>query len=167
MSEQITTREELDALPDRSVVLDSDGDAWAKEGDAWVFGINRWDAALLLGSAPLAVLHIPGRPHEPQRVRPSREDVAEVIFTAVAELSEQSASPWSDARAMRAGADGVLALLDAQPTVAEVQAQALREAATVARLDRIGGLSWIARAVEAWLNVRADTIAASGREVER
>lgn len=27
MSEQVTTREELDALPDRSVVLDSDGDA--------------------------------------------------------------------------------------------------------------------------------------------
>ena len=58
MSEQVTTREELDALPDRSVVLDSDGDAWAKEGDIWVLGINRWDAALLLGSAPLAVLHI-------------------------------------------------------------------------------------------------------------
>lgn len=79
MSEQVTTREELDALPDRSVVLDSDGDAWAKEGDIWVLGINRWDAALLLGSAPLAVLHIPGQPHAPQRVQPSRASIARAL----------------------------------------------------------------------------------------
>ncbi len=81
MSEQVTTREELDALPDRSVVLDSDGDAWAKEREIWVFGINRWDAALLLGSAPLVVLHIPGRTHAPQRVQPSREAIRDALAT--------------------------------------------------------------------------------------
>ena len=88
MSEQVTTRDELDALPDRSVVLDSDGDAWAKEGDTWVFGINRWDAALLLGSAPLVVLHVSGRPHALQRVQPSQEDVAHEIRSALIAYNE-------------------------------------------------------------------------------
>lgn len=122
MSEQVTTREELDALPDRSVVLDSDGDAWAKEGDIWVLGINRWDAALLLGSAPLAVLHIPGRPHAPQRVQPSREAIKEAIRSGW----------WPDDR-KRLGfsynkvTQAVLAVLASQPTVAEVRAQAWDE----------------------------------------
>ena len=63
-------------------------------------------------------------------------------------------------------ADAFLALFAGQPTVAEVRAQTLREAAAVARLDRVGGLTWIARAVEAWLNARADHIAAAAREAE-
>lgn len=131
MSEQVTTREELDELPDRSVVLDSDGDAWAKEGDIWVFGINRWDAALLLGSAPLAVLHIPGRPHAPQRVQPSREAIKEAIRSGW----------WPDDRkrlsfSYNKVTQAVLAVLAFQPTVAEVRERAADEIAATAKVIR-------------------------------
>lgn len=152
MSEQVTTREELDALPDRSVVLDSDGDAWAKEGDIWVLGINRWDAALLLGSAPLAVLHIPGQPHAPQRVQPSRASIARALHYQDCRCPRFDEPDHVDYVHM---ADAVLTLLASQPTVAEVRAQALRDAATA-------WSDWDAlQAPELWLRERAD------REVNR
>lgn len=152
MSEQVTTREELDALPDRSVVLDSDGDAWAKEGDIWVLGINRWDAALLLGSAPLAVLHIPGQPHAPQRVQPSRASIARALHYQDCRCPRFDKPEHVDYVYM---ADAVLTLLASQPTVAEVRAQALRDAATA-------WSDWDAlQAPELWLRERAD------REVNR
>ena len=170
---RIATREELDALPDRSAVLDSDGDVWVKEsrpgdqGDVWVFGVNRWTSALLLGSAPLTVIHDPrsGLDVEPQRVHPSREAIRDVLATVWDdhEAAHLIAGPREHCATF---AHAVVELLAGQPAVAEVRAQTLREAAAVARLDRVGGLSWIARAVEAWLNARAGHIAAADREAE-
>ena len=135
MSEQVTTREELDALPDRSVVLDSDGDAWAKEGDIWVLGINRWDAALLLGSAPLAVLHIPGQPHEPQRVQPHRDALALTIARSKGHAGVVTVKDYRCA-------DAALALFAAQPTAdpttAEIRARAWDEGVRTALNHAIG-----------------------------
>ena len=128
MNTQITTREDLDALPDRSVVLDSDGDAWAKEGDAWVLGINRWDAALLLGSAPLAVLHIPGQPHEPQRVQPHRDALALTIARSKGHAGVVTVKDYRCA-------DAILGLFATQPTVTEVRAQAWDEGYSAGRDD--------------------------------
>ena len=110
---------------------------------------------------------IPGQNSEqPQRVQPSREDLAQVHHEAGnGEGSWSRCSQRVRERAL-SRADAVLALLAAQPTVAEVREHELREAAAVARLDRVGGLTWIARAVEAWLNARADHIAAAGHEAE-
>lgn len=98
---------------------------------------------------------------EPQRVQPIREELARAIDPSawVSEFGPNKAASLERA-------DTVLTLLDGRPTVAEVREHELREAAAVARLDRVGGLSWIGRAVEAWLNARADRIAAAGHEAE-
>lgn len=98
---------------------------------------------------------------DPSRVQPSREELARAIDPSawVSEFGPNKAASLERA-------DTVLTLLDGRPTVAEVREHELREAAAVARLDRVGGLTWIARAVEAWLNARAGHIAAAGHEAE-
>ena len=195
MNAQITTREELDALPEDSVIASIPGDekarldagvaVWCKFNERW-FGSDCTSADevdYIIGEGSLFILY---RPDEPQRVQPSRKDIERTI--GLHRVSDPSGGCWTEAwcdctcgqriavpggtrdeAARRGGqhlAEAVLSLFASQHTVAEVRVETLREAAAVARLDRAGGLSWIARAVEAWLNARADRIAAAGRESE-
>lgn len=136
--------------------------AWAARGE----GRECWEAE---AEAVLALLA--DQPaiteSDPQRVQPSREELARAIFER--RDDPYDLDEWEDCGDQELWlcyADAVLALLAAQPTVAEVRVETLREAAAVARLDRVGGLAWIARAVEAWLNARAAHIAAADREAE-
>lgn len=130
----ITTAAELDALPIGSVVLDSTRDAWLRDDKAWVCVGASFDAGYIVKHyAPLTVLYRPDAEPEPQRVQPSREDVADAIL---AKHYEPALLVYSPARFhWLAVADAVLALFAAQPTVAEVRAEALREAAD--ELDRL------------------------------
>lgn len=65
MSNRITTVEELDALPEGSIVLDREGDAWRKSGRWWLVGARDpdWDqaASVVAKYAPLRPIHVPGR----------------------------------------------------------------------------------------------------------
>lgn len=60
----ITTVEELDALPERSVVLDRDGDAWqySLRWQCTVGTARRRPGELVASYGPLIVLHIPTPP---------------------------------------------------------------------------------------------------------
>lgn len=111
MSEQITTAAERQALPPGTVVLSSGGTIACRhvDLDGVLFGMDvsfPWDRLQL----PLTVLY---RPDQPQRVQPSREEIAEAIT-----------GPWFNSRtySLEVVAMNVEAMFGSQPTVAEVRA---------------------------------------------
>lgn len=139
MAEQITSAAELDALPDDSIarfpIRISGGPrevAAIKRGGKWYLtGVftadgHGYKASELLEDAtgPLTVLY---RPDEPQRVQPSREDVARALF-AHRHPNEFWGSGGSEGRRewYAAEADAVLALLPGR-SEAEVKADAWDE----------------------------------------
>lgn len=140
MNDQITTAAELDSLPMGSVVRcdDAEGiglnvcerhrEGWQYVGSALHFS----SAQVASDELEFTVLY---RPDQPQRVQPSREDVARRILDKTVgvvdcELHERLMTPMWD-RATSA-ADAVLALFAQQPTVAEVKAEAWDQAITAA-----------------------------------
>ena len=58
---QVTTIEELETLPRKSVILDVDGDVWERAGGRWrgTEG-GRFASSLLVEFAPFTVLHVGG-----------------------------------------------------------------------------------------------------------
>ena len=57
----ITTAEELEALPERSVVLDRDGDAFQRRGGLWCsYETSRLGSRKLAKFRPITVLWTPG-----------------------------------------------------------------------------------------------------------
>lgn len=58
----VTTVEELDALPDHSVISDNDDDIWQKRGGEWCsYETSRCTSPRLLKYHPLTVLHEGGK----------------------------------------------------------------------------------------------------------
>ena len=138
MAETITTAAELDALPPLSVVQsrDASGTTVAEKNNRGLWRVVGIDfpfaaaSAELLINAPFTVLY---RPDQPQPVKLIREDVmgaasveceCGAILFGPASLTE---FPADEAFRLHL-ADAVLALLPGR-TVAEVKAEALREAA--------------------------------------
>lgn len=123
MNEQITSAAELDALPARTLAenantlirkaLDGTWQTLGAGGSFW------WDSGHVAAQPPWTVLY---RPDQPQRVQPSREDVAEAILAHFHAPDSLHGTWWLQPRA---AADAVLALFAQQPTVAEVKAEAL------------------------------------------
>ena len=123
---EIRTAAERAALPAGTVVLSSGGTIACRhvDLDGVLFGIAAsfpWDRLQL----PLTVLY---RPDQPQRVQPTREDVARALFEW--DIAPEHPLPhplWDDPHSARlrelwlSAADTVLALFDAQPTEAEVR----------------------------------------------
>ncbi len=188
MNEQITSAAELDALPVGSVVMEgASGEPfeWVVPGvqvmpgvfhrfpDGWYVVSGNGQRDPLFGLGFLTVLY---RPDQPQRVQPSREDVADTLIQArssgmchfgkVCDLCDCGLEGHTDDEARRADArtlieaDAVLALFAQQPTVAEVKAEALREAA-----DDYGINLTVATGpqIRAWLRARADRIEREAR----
>lgn len=61
---EIRTVAELDALPEKSVVIDKDDDAWQKKSGEWYHpGESNWESERLLGIGPLTLAHRPSLPH--------------------------------------------------------------------------------------------------------
>ncbi len=130
----ITAAAELDLLPVGSVILDAEGCAWQKWDDTercddggdrlpvvwastaytddWTSEELATKTMGLMGRpvGPFRLTYRPDAESEPQRVQPSRDDVARVLF----DLSGTCATYGEQA-------DAILALCAAQPTVAEVQ----------------------------------------------
>ena len=91
-------------------------------------------------------------PDQPQRVQPSREDVARGIEAYLKRATIPAALPWQEPTGVTPLnlADAVLALFAQQPTVAEVKAEALREYAGALGLalagadpDDFTGYEWV------------------------
>lgn len=147
MNEQINSAAELDALPVGSVVarLHNDGHG----NSVYTLTDEGWRAAtepMRPGVGPvfdqdderMADLTVLYRPDQPQRVQPSREDVARLLAhqntdwthgylgadPATGETHDHGprCSNWQP---YAEDADAVLALFSEQPTVAEVKAEAL------------------------------------------
>lgn len=148
----ITTAAELAALPVGSIVARFYGEGTVPS----VYVRNRpgilsdWLASTepidprVGGGEPLTVLY---RPDTPQRAAPSVEEVAQTIRHLV-DLR------WTYQPDCESAARAVLALFDAVPTVAEIKARALREAA-----EELGN-SWSAHRKfwADWLRQRAERV---------
>ena len=128
MNEQITSAAELDALPVGWAGIGVDGNIWQRvdarvEWQSLTGGGYTYASDFIRECAPLATIH---RPDQPQRVQPSREDVAETLFLHQYPDSggwdgpgwEIRRRPWLEMAA------AVLALFAQQPTVAEVARKA-------------------------------------------
>jgi hypothetical protein len=162
MNEQITSAAELDALPVGSViraeekhgttVAEKNGHRlWEVVGLPLVLSVALKSEHLAVNS-PFTVLY---RPDQPQRVQPSREDVADGLIQArssgmcrfgkVCDLCDCGLEGHTDDEARRADsrtlieADAVLALFAQQPTVAEVKAEAWDEGWIAASAYRAAG----------------------------
>ena len=127
----ITTAEELDALPRMSIIIDGDGDAYQKFDEGWraTYSANE---SLTPADLPerLTLVHRPGQPTKPAQVLPSREQIAHRIT--------ESHPTWRYVGPIQAAmADAILALFADQPTVAEVKAEALREAGVAAGVKAV------------------------------
>lgn len=126
MSEQITTAAERQALPPGTVVLSSGGTIACRhvDLDGVLFGMDvsfPWDRLQL----PLTVLY---RPDQPQRTLPSRDALAIKLHDiACGDRCEPTAMGLQFRQA-----DAVLALVAAQPTVAQVKAEGGMAALNVA-----------------------------------
>lgn len=144
MNQQITTPEQLDALPVGSVILDlgkhlSEADApviscKAADGDWWVAGtprIRRWRSFEIVrdstGSVLVCVYRPDAAPVEP-RTLPTAAEVANVMEAAFSDWVDRVTAnedvPETEYETMAAA---VLALFAAQPTVAQVKAEAWDE----------------------------------------
>ena len=150
MSEQVASAAELDALPVGSVVLGQGGLAWQKcpkrermSSGGWlcadrvypgIYSAPAISAILGYPHGPAVVLY---RPNQPQRVQPSREDVARLLAHQNADwihgyLGADPATGETHDYGPRCSnwepyaedADAVLALFAQQPTVAEVARKA-------------------------------------------
>lgn len=88
MADQITTTEELDALPLGAAALGADGHIWQHTGrvrQEWrslTGGGYTYIEDMIRDTAPLTVLYRPGQPTEPARVLPSREQIIEQMAQA-------------------------------------------------------------------------------------
>lgn len=142
MSEQVTTREELDALPEDSVIasippdeesrLESGVAVWCKSNDQWFgSGCEQNDlTTYILSEGDLFILY---RPDEPQRVQPSRASIARALHYQDCRCPRFDEPDHVDYVHM---ADAVLTLLAFQPTVAEVRERAADEIAATAKVIR-------------------------------
>ena len=159
MAEQITTAAELDALPSGSVIrfrLNREHAAIKRGGEWYLTSIFSADscgyhAQELLddGATGIAVLT---STDEPERAKPSREDVARVIVNHSGHLGTH----YMDVAI--AAADAVLALLPGR-AVEEVKAEALEEAASVYDVAQISGVFFgAAEYPKAWLRARAASL---------
>lgn len=81
MAEQITTAEELDALPVGSVVRDAQGDLWLRQQGGWGC-LTAETHFTVLDFAPVAVLYRPDVPH------PTEAEVRERVAAALVEAAE-------------------------------------------------------------------------------
>ena len=158
MNEQITSAAELDALTDLVVRLNRANKGLLSQSRTNITS----ERTRLEGKAEgvrLALSYVEeairARPDQPQRVQPSREDVARALAAANDTLWDFAPNEPDDVYMRDARA--ALALFAQQPTVAEVKAEALREAAgrasrmyagtdgTEAERNWISGLSAVVR----------------------
>ncbi len=139
MNEQITSAAELDALPLTTIIRDANAMPYVRwpntpNPEWWRPGSNVPETPRL----PALALY---RPDQPQRVQPSREDVARLLAHQNTDwthgyLGADLATGETHDHGPRCAnwepyaedADAVLALFTQQPTVAEVKAEALEEA---------------------------------------
>lgn len=118
MSEQITSADELDALPTNTPCPHcGSGASWRRTMPTTTGRPVR--LCTVCNRVSLDEDWIP-RPDQPQRVQPSREDVVAALKGVWFNLSGEFLGRFADA---------VLTLFADRPTVAEVKAEALREAA--------------------------------------
>lgn len=161
MSNEIHTAAELDALPPNSVVIDGWGIAWQKvlyaEPQCWVSWLNPGESSKwLLTRGPSTLLYRPDQPDE--ATQPSGEQVApsvdEVVTTMQVYLGNASVTgKWG------AAARAVGKLYGSQPTVAQVRAGALREAADeMDNTDDPDAIYVSNGDIDLWLRARADRI---------
>lgn len=185
MNEQITSAAELDALPPLQLMVLEVLAARYRLGEVlWTFtahpitvrAIRALEAAGLVASmggvvprtirasltpSGVAAATSPTYrvPDQPQRVQPSREDVEGALIGARSCVTREVVVPTA--------AEAVLALFAQQPTVAEVKAEALREAAldVFALCMHIDGVTCCVdcRDSAGWLNTRADRIEREAR----
>ena len=159
MAEQITTAAELDALPDGSVIrfrLNREHAAIKRGGEWYLTSIFSADscgyhAQELLddGATGIAVLT---STDEPERAKPSREDVAETIHAGICGCGVLGSHAYDGT------ADAVLDLLPGR-AVEEVKAEALEEAASVYDVAQISGVFFgAAEYPKAWLRARAASL---------
>ncbi len=186
MTEIITTAEELDALPIRSIAIDEDGDAYQKYSDGWraAFCDPDPEEAFDLPER-LALVHRPGQPAP--SLPPTMEQIEDLLVRCRSSVSGElviptaaihihalypTCQPSRDA-ARRAifskapdywdeidigtAADAVLALLPGR-SEAEVKAEALREAADAADREKVDSLLPGVIGLS-WLRDRADRLA--------
>ena len=160
MTETITTAAELDALPDGSVIrfrLNREHAAIKRGGEWYLTSIFSADscgyhAQELLddGATGIAVLT---STDEPERAKPSREDVAETIYAGICGCGVLGSHAYDGT------ADAVLDLLPGR-SVAAIKAEALEE--TAAELGHLVSIqspdAAISISVEMWLTARAASL---------
>ena len=159
MSEQVASAAELDALLVGSVIRCDDNEGIGlnvaeRQPSGWCYvgsSLRFTAAQVAADEMRFAVLY---RPDQPQRVQPRREDMATALIDTRLESGGFANLNLHQACQL---ADAVLALFVQQPTVAEVKAEALREAAgrasrmyagtdgTEAERNWISGLSAVVR----------------------
>ena len=165
----ITTAAQLDALPVGTILADNGMHPfWHSRLNHWCAANGTIDVALDLAirdGAPFTVLYRPDAParteptEEPQRVAPSEEKIAKAMQeadwrtplhgVAFEDLASEHRDWWlSIARA-------AAALYASQPTVAEVRAQALEDAAHYLRAWG-PGMDEAARQIDHLANRRAE-----------
>ena len=166
MSEQVASAAELDALLVGSVIRCDDNEGIGlnvaeRQPSGWCYvgsSLRFTAAQVAAGEMRFAVLY---RPDQPQRVQPSREKVVAALKGVWFNLSDEFLGRFADA---------ALALFAQQPTVAEVKAEALREAAREFR-DRLPDGTGNGRAYNSWrvgqmLDQRADILAPQPHEAD-
>lgn len=153
----ITTAEELDALPVGSVFIDGLDNIGFRQEQGFLVPTGTWrdsmdkrsptkwqtaeqvirdSRAWGYDALPLTVLYRPDQPTEPARCAPSREDLSDILrthnieCTGLGEVSCQGCRDrgWMSWHVYRQHvADAILALLADQPTVEQVKAEAVVE----------------------------------------
>jgi hypothetical protein len=99
--ETITTAAELDALPDATVVLDHDGDAWQSDEGLWSCArasLVDWGTAKLAKLAPLTVLF---RPDAPEPAPVPHDAVERALRDLDTVRDDDAGSEYRDAAADR------------------------------------------------------------------
>ena len=146
MSEIITTGEALDLLPQGSVVLDSQGDVWLRDGERWV-SPETWPAysdRIIRKWGPVTVLYNPDT--ERNRLEAAEAEIERLRCLVEAEDMHAALAPGE--------ACDVCAHLEAENLAEQVMAEMDRADAAEAKLGAIRELAEEAPEVDSALALK-------------